>query len=151
MRSASCTAFRIERVVSSMSATTPRRIPVVRACPTPSTFTDGCFGRSPTTSPMMAVVFDEPISSPATMRSGFIGLYRRNSERRCEARKRGTTSSRESGNDLVSVSQIELDRAQPASSQILLDQFDLGKTTQSNATERSNGKRVEHEDQIRLA
>ena len=41
IRSASCSALRMERVVSSMSETTPRRMPVVRACPTPSTLTNG--------------------------------------------------------------------------------------------------------------
>ena len=76
IRSASCNAFRIDRVVSSMSETTPRRIPVVRAWPTPSTLTVGCFGRSPTASAMMAVVFADPMSSPATMRSGFMGVWR---------------------------------------------------------------------------
>ena len=63
----------MERVVSSMSDTTPRRIPVVRACPTPSTLIVGCF-ISPTTSAMMAVVLAEPMSSPATRRSEFMAV-----------------------------------------------------------------------------
>ena len=76
IRSASCIALRIERVVSSMSDTTPRRMPVVRAWPTPSTLIVGCLGRSPSTSAMMAVVFADPMSSPATRRSGFMAVWR---------------------------------------------------------------------------
>ena len=51
-------------------------MPVVRACPTPSTLIVGCFGRSPSTSAMMAVVFADPMSSPATRRSEFMAVWR---------------------------------------------------------------------------
>ncbi len=77
MRSASVIALRMEWVVSSMSETTPRRMPEVRACPTPRILTPALRGRSPTTSAMTAVVLAEPISRPATRRSGFIALWRR--------------------------------------------------------------------------
>src|SRR4029453_3257122 len=59
-----------------MSDTTPRRRPVVLACPTPRMRLDGLRGRSPTTSAMIAVVLADPMSSPATSLSTFIGVWR---------------------------------------------------------------------------
>src|SRR5690349_7216894 len=59
-----------------MSDTTPRRSPVVRAWPTPRMRMDGLRGRSPTTSAITAVVLADPMSSPATSRSTFIGVWR---------------------------------------------------------------------------
>src|SRR5687767_14743147 len=60
-----------------MSETTPRRSPVVRAWPTPNTLMVGWRdGVSPVTSAIIAVVFAEPISRPATSRSGFIAIGR---------------------------------------------------------------------------
>ena len=66
----------MERAVSSMFATIPRFIPVVGACPTPSTRMPGRLGSSPTTSAMMAVVRAEPMSRAATILSGFIAVWR---------------------------------------------------------------------------
>src|SRR5690606_22442847 len=65
MSSASFIAARTDSVVSSMSVTTSRRIPPVRACPTPSILILGCRGGSPATSTMTAHVFVVPMSSPA--------------------------------------------------------------------------------------
>src|SRR6266566_5402046 len=80
--SASSMAFLIERVVSSMSDTMPRRSPVVRACPTPRILRVTVLLPSPPPPPpptaraITAVVFEEPMSRPAMMRSGFIAALR---------------------------------------------------------------------------
>src|SRR5438270_7439435 len=113
----------MDRVVSSMSETTPRRMPVVRAWPTPSTLMVGCFGRSPSSSAMMAVVFADPISSPATRRSGFI------------------RASWQSGDHLITVTKIELGRVQLLATEIGFDGFDFGETFQTYILHRTHGLR----------
>src|SRR5436309_4235133 len=67
MRSASRIAATIDRLVSSMSRTIPRRTPAFFASPTPSTFASGSRGSSPTTSAITAHVLVLPRSSPATI------------------------------------------------------------------------------------
>src|SRR6266705_1222645 len=67
MRSASRIAATIDRLVSSMSRTMPRRTPAFFASPTPSTFASGSSGSSPTTSAITAHVLVLPRSSPATI------------------------------------------------------------------------------------
>src|SRR5436190_9488642 len=147
MRSASWIALRIERVVSSMSATTPRRIPVVRACPTPSTLSPGCLGSSPTTSPMRAVVFAEPMSSPATMRSGFMSpvLCGIPSE---GAKHRSEEGSLKTCDHLISVTQIQLDGAQSAAGQVPLHELQIRESLQRNIGEGPHGKRVQDDQQL---
>jgi hypothetical protein len=61
--SASFMAVRTDSVVPSMSVTTSRRMPPVRAWPTPRIFTPRPRG-SATTSAMTAQVFVDPMSSP---------------------------------------------------------------------------------------
>ena len=122
IRSASCIAFWIERVVSSMSETTPRRIPVVRACPTPSIFSEGALGKSPTASAMMAVVRTS----------------------RCRGRRRGVRDSLRPGDDLVAKAQIELGHARLSAREVRLDGKDVGEPLRGDARERSylcSGKR----------
>src|SRR5467141_2133716 len=67
MRSASRIAATIDRLVSSMSRTMPRRTPAFFASPTPSTLASGRRGSSPTTSAITAHVLVLPRSSPATI------------------------------------------------------------------------------------
>src|SRR6266700_2102477 len=68
IRSASRSAATMDRLVSSMSRTIPRRTPAFFASPTPSTLASGRRGRSPTTSAITAHVLVLPRSSPATTR-----------------------------------------------------------------------------------
>ena len=75
-RLASSTAFRMECVASSMSETTPRRRPMVRVLPTPSTRRVGVRGQSPCTAATMAVVKAVPISRAATMGSEVMAVWR---------------------------------------------------------------------------
>ena len=65
--SASLTALRTDSVVASMSVTISRRMPPVRACPTPRILTCARWGASPVTSAMTTAVLLDPMSSPATM------------------------------------------------------------------------------------
>src|SRR5262249_42513805 len=116
MRSASSIALRIERVVSSISETTPRRMPVVRAWPTPNTLMLGWRGRSPSTSAMMAVVFADPMSRPATRRSEFIG--------------RSEELSLQPSDHLVSISKVDLCHAHLPASQVGLHRVDLRQPVQ---------------------
>src|SRR6185503_1584191 len=134
MRSASWMALRIERVVSSISATTPRRMPVVRACPTPSTLSPGCLGSSPTTSPMMAVVLAEPMSRPATMRSGFMASEEPSSKA-CD--------------HLISITQVQLDGAKSAAGEVMLHQLQIRESLQRNIGEGPHGKRVQDDQELR--
>src|SRR5690606_19454958 len=75
MSSASFMAWRTPSVVPSMSVTTSRRTPLLRAWPTPRILTSGFFGGSPATSAMIAQVFVDPMSNPAT-RLGLISTVR---------------------------------------------------------------------------
>src|SRR5262245_22751598 len=88
---------------------------------------------------MMAVVFAEPMSRPATMRSGFIGTL---------IRGQGEERSLESGDHLVTKTEVDLRHAYLAANEILLDGIDIGETVERDILHGPHGPRVQPQHQL---